>query len=186
MGTGISKEERGVLARIKLLFVKDMNAYSKKIDEMTKAQLNAEIHNLPKSTKTEHGIDNQSSDDKKKILKLLYNIKQTESIKAAPKLLKGDAASYKEELSNFSTSKPTEKRSRRGSFNLTSASLTRSASFRPTRSASFRSTRSARPTRSARFGGKVGGFILRGGKKTLRKKRRKKQKNKKVTRKRFI
>lgn len=161
MGTGISKEERGVLARIKLLSVKDMNTYSKKIDEMTKAQLNAEIKNLPKSTKTKYDIDNQSSSDKKKILKLLYNIKQTESIKAAPKLLKGDDSRYKDELNKFSSSKSTEEQSGTGSFNLTSASSTRSASFRSARSAGR---------------GKVGGFILRGGKKTLKKKKKKAKK----------
>ena len=133
---------------------------------MTKAQLNAEIHNLPKSTIDEHGIYKQSKEDKKKILKLLYNIQQAKSIKAAPKLLKGNYSRYKDELSNFSTSKPTEKRYRRGSFNLKKIS--------------------GRSAKSVRLGGGVRGFILRGGKKTLRKKRRKKQKNKKITRKRFI
>jgi len=66
MGTGISKENREVLAQIKLSFVKDMNKYSKKIDRMTKAQLNREIQNLPSDTKTEYSIFEQSRDDKKK------------------------------------------------------------------------------------------------------------------------
>ena len=87
MGTGISKENREVLAQIKLSFVKDMNKYSKKIDRMTKAQLNREIQNLPSDTKTEYSIFEQSRDDKKKILKLLYKIQQAES-KSGTKIIK--------------------------------------------------------------------------------------------------
>ena len=176
MGTGISKEEKKVLAEIKLSSVKAMNKYSKKIDGMTKAQLNAEIQKLPTSIKDEHGIDEKSTEDKKKILKLLYKIQQAKSIKEAPKLLKGDTSRYEDELRKFSSSKSTEKRSARGSF------------ITKLRSTSIRSTIRKGMQRRLSSGkqGKVGGFILRGGKKTLRKKRRKKQKNKKVTRKRFI
>lgn len=178
MGTGISKEDRGVLAQIKLSFVKAMNKYSKKIDRMTKAQLNREIQNLPSDTKTEYNIFKQSRDNKKKILKLLYKIQQAESIKAAPKLLKGDTSRYEYELSKLSTSESAEKPSARGSFTLKARSTI----------SRLRSTIRKRMQIRQNAGnlGIKGGFILRGGKKTLRKKRRKKQKNKKVTRKRFI
>jgi len=183
MGTGISKEDRGVLAQIKLSSVNAMNKYSDKIDDMDDTQLTVEINKLLTSIKDEHGIDDidkKSLDDKKKILKLLYNIQQAKSIKEAPKLLKGDISRYEDELRKFSSSKSTENLSGRSSFKYPRATSTRTASSSSTRSAS------SRPRRSATSGGKVGGFILRGGKKTLRKKRRKKQKNKKVTRKRFI
>jgi len=173
MGTGISKEEKKVLAEIKLSYVKDMNTYSEKIDKMNDKELKEKIEKLLTSIKNEHGIDinTQSSDDKKKILKLLYNIQQAESIKAAPKLLKGNADIYRAELSKFSKSNSgSNKPSRRDSL-IKRFTLRRNRKPSSTRSDS---------------GGKVKVIIPRGEKKTLRKKRRKKQKNKKVTRKRFI
>jgi len=67
----------------------------------------------------------------------------------------------------LTTSEPAKKQSAKSSFTIKSSLK------------SSKSQKAGNP-------GIKGGFILRGGKKTLRKKRRKKQKNKKVTRKRFI